>query len=103
MLAHFRSGECDAGDGGSGNGGRDRETGAATVEARHLAGAAVGGSGPGMDLKGWAEKHNKINVLTDRERERDREPARVFRSLHVSLRDVLHGLSLCNARGVFPP
>jgi hypothetical protein len=99
VLAHFRSGECGAGDGGSSKGSRDRATGAATVEARHLAGAAVGGSGPGMDLKGWAEKHNKINVLTERER----EPARVIRSLHVSLRDFLHGLSLCNPRGVFPP
>jgi hypothetical protein len=77
VLEHFESGDCKSsggggggnrgesgGGGGSGGGGNDVSK---TVEGRHMAGVTMNGTSPGMDLKGWAEKHNNVKVFQTRE------------------------------------
>lgn len=69
VLEHFQSSNCGSGDGNSsgasgGGGARDESSNVSkTVKGRHMAGVTMNGTRPGMDLKGWAEKHNNVKVI----------------------------------------
>lgn len=69
VLDHFQSSNCGSGGGdhinksGAGGGGDESSNVSKTVEGRHMAGVTMNGTRPGMDLKGWAEKHNSVKVM----------------------------------------